>query len=195
MSFKRWNIQKGKTIARSLCLTRFKWSIKLTFISSSFGKEQLVASGKNSCQYHILQQPAKIFRISEYSDYFGMQNFQCVKKKTLTLVRLDALPFFRIYQFSPGVLTSVVGPVSLPVSCKSHWACDLHCQNQRWRPTWTEFSNKCKRNWKSSSPSKKVILIKTVRWKTSKLFVLYGCQGFVFSDYCFMCFNIKLKRV
>ena len=195
MSFKWWNIQKGKTIARSLCLTRFKWSIKLTFISSSFGKEQLVASGKNSCQYHILQQPAKIFRISEYSDYFGVQNFQCVKKKTLTLVRLDALPFFSIYQFSPGVLTSVVGPVSLPVSCKSHWACDLHCQNQRWRPTWTEFSNKCKRNWKSSSPSKKVILIKTVRWKTRKLFVLYGCQGFDFSDYCFMCFNIKLKRV
>ena len=78
-----------------------------------------MASGKNSCQYHILQQPAKIFRISEYSDYFGVQNFQCVKKKTLTLVRLDALPFFRIYQFSPGVLTSVVGPVSLPVSCKS----------------------------------------------------------------------------
>ena len=78
-----------------------------------------MASGKNPCQHHILQQPAKIFRISECSDYFGVQNFQCKKKKTVTLVKLDTLPFLRIYQFSPGVLTSVVGPVSLPVSCKS----------------------------------------------------------------------------
>ena len=64
-----------------------------------------MASGKNSCQHHILQQPAKIFRISECSDYFGVQNFQCKKKKTvtLTLVKLDTLPFLRIYQFSPGV--------------------------------------------------------------------------------------------
>ena len=140
-----------------------------------------MASGKNSCQHHILQQPAKIFRISEGSDYFGVQNFQCKKKKTVTLVKLDTLPFLRIYQFSPGVLTSVVGPVSLPVSCKSlslryslaksKMAANLDRIQQQMQTELEKFKSVQKGN-----------SYKNVRRETSNLFVLYGCQGFVFSD-------------